>query len=93
MLRRHISKEAKEMALRMALDCGLSKIEIAEYTGIRPRTMRRLLQRYRETGEVVRKPVVSGRPRLMNALDATVSPHHVLPLYFSVFYTVSRRAR
>jgi transposase len=70
---RYISKVEKEMALKMSLESGLSDTKIAEYTGIRPRTMRGLRQRFQETGEVVREPVVSGRPRLLNSLDATVS--------------------
>ena len=56
----------------MSLESGLSDEQIAEYTGIRPRTMRRIRQRYEETGEIVRRPVVSGRPRVLNSLDATV---------------------
>jgi transposase len=76
------------MALRMSLDSGLNNTEIAKYTGIRPRTMRGLLQRYRETGEVVKKPVVSGRPRLMNSLDATVCPHKLVLLHLSGSSTV-----
>ena len=60
-MRRHISKAEKEMALRMSLESFLSDTKIAEYTGIRPRTMRRLRKQFRETGEVVRTPVVSGR--------------------------------
>ena len=60
------------MALQMSLDSGLSNTEIAKYTGIHPRTIRGLLLRYRETGEVVKKPVVNGCPRLINSLDATV---------------------
>ncbi|KIJ93419.1 hypothetical protein K443DRAFT_671877 [Laccaria amethystina LaAM-08-1] len=55
----------------MSLHCGLSDTKISEYTGIRPRTMRRLRKRFRVTGEVVKKPVVNGRPRLLNSLDAT----------------------
>ncbi|KAJ3510040.1 hypothetical protein NLJ89_g4895 [Agrocybe chaxingu] len=70
-MRRYISKEEKKIALRMSVESHLNDEEIAEYTGIRPRTMRRLRQQYRETGEIERKPVVSGRPRLLNALDAT----------------------
>lgn len=72
-MHRHISKEEKEMALRMSLNHGLSDTKIAQYTGIRPRTMRGLRKRLQDTGEIVKKPVVAGRPRLLNSLDATVS--------------------
>src|SRR5712671_4033260 len=39
---------------------------------IRPRTMRGLWTRFRETGDVVKKPVLRGCPRLQNLLGATV---------------------
>jgi len=61
-MHRHIYKAEKEIALRMSLQSGVSDAKIAEYTGVRPRTMRGLRKRFQETGEVVRKPVVSGRP-------------------------------
>ncbi len=44
----------------MSLESGLGDIEIAEYTGIRPRTLRHLRKLFRETGEIENKPVVSG---------------------------------
>jgi hypothetical protein len=61
----------------MSLEYGLRDTEIAKYTGIRPRTMRSFRKRFREIGEVVKKPVVSGRPRLLNSLDAMVSDCHL----------------
>ncbi|KAF9228414.1 hypothetical protein BS17DRAFT_692835 [Gyrodon lividus] len=54
----------------MSLVSGLNNTEMADYTGIRPRTMRVLPKRFRETGEIVKKPVVAGQPRLLNSLDA-----------------------
>lgn len=86
-MRRHISKSEKEVALRMSLESGLSDIKIAEYTGIRPRTMRSLRKRFQETGEVVKKPVVSSRPRLLNSLDATVSYTICVIASLTVFYS------
>ena len=62
-MRRHISKEMKEMALRMLLESGLGDIKIAEYTGIHPRTLRRLRKQFRGTGEIGTKPVVNGAPQ------------------------------
>ncbi|KAF8161882.1 hypothetical protein BJ912DRAFT_797737, partial [Pholiota molesta] len=69
-MRRHISKAEKELALRMSLDSGVSDEHIARYTGIRPRTMRRIRAQFQKDGDVVKKPVVAGRPRLLNSLDA-----------------------
>lgn len=51
-MRRHISKEVKEMAFRMSLESGLGDTKIAEYTGIRPSTLRCLRKHFRETGEI-----------------------------------------
>ena len=77
-MRRHIFKVEKEIALRMLLESRLSDVKISEYTGIRPRMISlRKLERFQETGEVVRKPVVNGRPRFLNSLDATVSAYHM----------------
>ena len=91
-MRRHISKEMKEMALQMSLESGLGDIEIAEYTGIRPRTLRRIRKLFRETGEIENKPVVSGRPRLLDLLDATVSASPKSCRYIShSFLTALRR--
>ena len=71
LMRRHISKAEKETALRMSLQSGLTNAKIAEYAGIRPRTMRLLREQFRKIVEIVKTPVVSGRPRLLNSLDAT----------------------
>ena len=87
-MHQHISKAEKEIALRMSLDSGLSNTEIAKYTSIHPRMMRALLKQYKETGEVVKKPVVSGCPRLLNSLDAMVSLLQVKVLHVSSSFTV-----
>ena len=87
-MHQHISKAEKEIALRMSLDSSLSNMEIVKYTSIHPRTMRALLKQYKETGEVVKKPVVSGHPRLLNSLDAMVSLLQVKVLYVSSSFTV-----
>jgi hypothetical protein len=68
----------------MSLQSGVSDAKIAEYTGIRPRTMRGLRKRLRETGEVVMKPVINGRSRLLNSLDATVSASRYVQLQSSL---------
>ena len=47
--RRHISKAEIEIALRMSLQSGPNDVQVAEYTGIRPRTMRGLCKCFRET--------------------------------------------
>jgi transposase-like protein len=76
-MRRHISKAEKEVALRMSLESGASDETISKYTGIRPRTMRRIRAQFEKDGEVVKKPVVAGRSRLLNSLDAMVSPSFI----------------
>lgn len=72
MVKRHISRETKEIALKMSQQ-GLSDEEIEQYLGISGRAMRRLRATYRETGEVVRIPACPGkRPRILDGLDAQV---------------------
>jgi transposase len=71
MTRRAISRELKEKALRLSFR-GLSDATIQDYLGISKCTMRRLRQLYRQTGEVVRVPLLSGRPRLLDGLDVQV---------------------
>lgn len=56
----------------MSINEGLSDSQILSYIGISGRAMRRLRQTYRETGETIRTPVVQGRPRLLDTLDALV---------------------
>ena len=71
MLRRFISRELKELALASSLR-GVSNASIEEFYGIKESTMRRLRQTYRQTGDIVRTPVFSGWPRLMDGLNANV---------------------
>jgi hypothetical protein len=86
-MRQHISKVEKEIALPMSLESHISDARIAEYTGIRPRMMRGLHKQFRETGEIVRRPVVNGRPRLLSSLDATVSASYYMLLHLLESYS------
>ncbi|KAG2747363.1 hypothetical protein P692DRAFT_201693419, partial [Suillus brevipes Sb2] len=69
---RHISKERKQIALQMSL-LNIRDPTIRRYTGISERSLRYIRKTYRETGEVVRTPVCTGRPRILDTLDANVS--------------------
>ncbi|KAG2034200.1 hypothetical protein BDR03DRAFT_870546 [Suillus americanus] len=60
---RYISKERKQIALQMSL-LNIKDPAIYRYTGISERSMRYLRKTYRETGEVVRTPICTGRPRI-----------------------------
>ena len=70
-MRRYISKEEKGIALRMSLESGLSNEKIA------PQDNEAYMPALWETGEIVRRAVVSDCPKVLNSLDATVgaSPH------------------
>lgn len=57
----------------MSLQHGIPDLQIKKFTGISVRSLKRLRQTYRETGEVVRVPVSAGRPRTLNGLEANVS--------------------
>ncbi|KAI0751724.1 hypothetical protein C8Q80DRAFT_1097873 [Daedaleopsis nitida] len=69
-MRRHISKELKELALGLSLHHRMPDKAIKSITGISMQTLKRLRQTYRQTGDVVRIPVIAGRPRALNGLDA-----------------------
>ena len=66
---RHISREIKEAALKMSQE-GLSDQLIEQFLGVSGRAMRRLRETYHATGDVVRIPACSGRPHLLDGLDA-----------------------
>ena len=76
MVRRHISDDLKEMALSMSLQ-GLSDSDIREYTGISERSLKRLRSSYRAIGAVSRKPLDTGRPRVLTAIEVKVR-HNLL---------------
>ena len=71
MVRRHISDELKEMALSMSLQ-GLSDSDIREFTGISERSLKRLRSTYRAIGAVSRKPLETGRPRVLTVMEVKV---------------------
>lgn len=56
------------MALRMS-QLGESPTKIRQFTGVAPRTQRRISKTFADTGSVVKKPLQNGRPRLLNCLD------------------------
>ena len=67
-------------------------MQIAEYTGIHPRTMRDLHKHFQETGEIMKKSVVHGQPKLLNSLDATVGASQYMSLHVSYFHMVPGRS-
>jgi len=69
--RRHISVDVKWQLL--AMSASMTPLEIEKATGIRKRTVNRVLEMFRMTGCVVKKPLQTGRPRILNGLDVSVS--------------------
>ena len=67
----------------MSLNENVSDADIHRYIGISSRAMRRLRKTFAETGETVRTPVTSGRPRLLDTLDAVVSYLHSMSFILS----------
>ncbi|KAI0324364.1 hypothetical protein GY45DRAFT_1228177, partial [Cubamyces sp. BRFM 1775] len=65
--RRHIPDEQKELILTMSE--RLSTKEISALIGCSARTVRRVLQTFRETGQVSRKPLQVGRPRELTGIE------------------------
>ncbi|TCD61524.1 hypothetical protein EIP91_008285 [Steccherinum ochraceum] len=68
MVRRHIPIETKKDVIRMVHQ-GLTYAAIREETGMSERAISRLVNTYRTTGELVRVPVVAGRPRVLNTQE------------------------
>lgn len=69
--RRHISRDVKKTILRMA--CHMHTREIVVATGISRRSIGRVQHLWNTTGDVVKKSILVGRPRVLDALDTEVS--------------------
>ena len=54
------------------MSAHLKNSEIAEVTEISERTIRRTLATWRQTGQVTRKPLQDGRPRILTSLEVSV---------------------
>lgn len=67
----YISPEIKQ--LMVSLSDRYKTREIADICQVSPCTVRRVLRLWRSRGEVVRVPIVQGRPRELDALDLAVS--------------------
>ena len=83
----HISDDLKEMALSMSLQ-GLSDSDIREYTGISERSLKRLRSTYCAVGAVSRKPLDTGRPRVLTAIEVKVR-HNILRFIINLLALVS----
>lgn len=68
---RYIPEEQKKLVLTMSLR-GMPTKDIASATGITARTIRRLLSRWKSTGETVKHPIDTGRPRVLTGLEICV---------------------
>ncbi|KAJ7089963.1 hypothetical protein C8R44DRAFT_648564 [Mycena epipterygia] len=68
--RRHIPREQKQLVVIMAN--YKAPQEIADATQIHVRTVRRILQTWRTTGNCIRIPLELGRPRILTAFDVDV---------------------
>ena len=83
-MRRHISRECKDIALHMSLNEKLSDKTIRRLTGISERAMKRLRRTFCETGELVRNPEFPGRPCFLDSLNACVScSYHIFTIVWS----------
>ncbi len=80
---RFIPEEQKKLVLMMSLR-GMANKDIASATGIADRTIRRLLRQWNQTGEVVKHPIQTGRPRIMSSLEVSVSSCHFRLAYVVV---------
>ncbi|KAG1828017.1 Homeodomain-like protein, partial [Suillus variegatus] len=74
--RRHIPDAAKQQWVTMSTH-GMTSKAISQVTGCSHRTVNRVLRLSQLTGSVVRKPLESGRPRLLTAQDVTYLISHI----------------
>ncbi|KAI0028380.1 hypothetical protein K488DRAFT_7231, partial [Vararia minispora EC-137] len=65
--RRHIDEATKHDIVILAAQVGC--LWTAQLLGIGRSTVFRIVRLAHSTGNVVRKPIIAGRPRLLNALD------------------------
>ncbi|KAH9940660.1 hypothetical protein B0H21DRAFT_676921, partial [Amylocystis lapponica] len=68
--RRFIHPEVKRMTLQLANNPGMTRRKIRLLTGISERAQRRWKGIYDRTGDVIGRPLIAGRPRLLDAIDA-----------------------
>jgi hypothetical protein len=73
MVRQYIPSTTKQIMVDMRRRKRPSAI--AEDLACNPRTVQRVVKLARETGDVVRKPLVVGRPRVLNGVHLAVSYH------------------
>jgi hypothetical protein len=91
--RRHIPVDQKKLVVIMASNKKPKEIkEIADATGISVRTVQRILEKWRTTGNCVKIPLELGRPRILTALDVDVSlfpPSGFADLPYASFWKAS----
>jgi hypothetical protein len=68
---RYIPEEQKKLVLTMSLR-GMNNKEIEIATGIKTRTIRRLISLWKSTGQVVKCPAERGRPQGLTSLEVAV---------------------
>ena len=74
--RRHIPEPVKEMLVTMSRQ--MSSKDIAKATNTGRSTVNRILRLYKETGSVVKKPEVMGRPRKL-VFESPVRSGYLVP--------------
>ena len=72
-MRRHISTDIKRLVLRLATVRGYKYKKIHEISGVSVRTTKRICALHRQTGDVVKKRIIDGGPRLLNGFHISVN--------------------
>ena len=88
---RYIPEEQKKLVLTMSLR-GMKNREIEAATGIKTRTIRRLISLWKSTGQVVKHPLETGRPRELTSLEVSVRLcyHHFVSETHQIHFSISR---
>ena len=71
-MRQHISIDLKELVVKPAIVRGYQCKKIRRITGISVRSIKHVKALYLQTGEVVERRVVDGRPHILNSFEASV---------------------
>ena len=72
-MRRHISTDIKRLVLRLATVREYKYKKMREISGVSERTTKRICALHRRTGDVVKKRIIDGGPRLLNGFHISVN--------------------
>ena len=85
-MRQHISSDIKRLVLRLATVHGYKYKKICEISGVSERTTKHICALHRRTGDVVKKRVIDGGPRLLNGFHISVNQLLLLQVLDNIIF-------